>query len=172
MMPTATNPSLYPQFAPLGPAAAALSVGRYFPAILPAYDNLSRAEGYRPAQFIVPGPGNETMTAQGIHTAQLSLLPESYVVGFSGYSSEAAGFEVQIIDLRDGSKFFNQPQSWVNLCPQGSTNGISFPVQYMLRPRIVVEPGMLSVQLRNLAAASNTVQLVVWCIVREEGYSA
>lgn len=166
-LPRAIDPRLYPQFGTFAPRAEVFGRGRYYPARLAHFAAVAAMPGYTPAQYVVPGPGLDTLAVNGNHEARLSLLPETYICGFSGSSAQAAGFEVQIVDLRDGSKMFNRAVKNTNLCPSGSVEGITFPVQLLTRPRIVIEPVLIAVQLKNLASVANAVQFVLWCVEPE-----
>ncbi len=142
----------YPQFRP----------SSYHRSALDAMTRVTRAPGYQPGAYPVPPAGNALMGALARLDVRLSLPVGSYVLGCSGYCSNAAGFRVQIIDLRNNAPFFATPVNWLNLCPQGSTQGITLPVHYFVRPRLVIEPAVLSIQLENLDTSPNTVEFVVF----------
>lgn len=141
----------YPEFRP----------GSYHRTALTELVRVTRAPGYSPGAYPMPPAANAQMSALARLDVRLSLPVGSYVLGFSGYCSDPAGFRVQIIDLRNNAPFFNIPVNWLNLCPQGSTAGITLPLHYLVRPRLVIEPAVLSVQIENLAAGPNMVEFVV-----------
>jgi len=145
-------PLHYPEFKP----------STYHRAALADLVRVSRSPGYEPGAYPLPPSANATMGSLARIDVRLSMPVGSYVLGFSGWCSDPAGFRVQIIDLRNNAPFFSTPVSWLNLCPQGNTQGISLPIHYLIRPRLVIEPGVLSVQLENLAAGANTVEFVVF----------
>jgi hypothetical protein len=167
-MSPASDYRLYPQFGAALANWPATPAGRYYPSIMGSLAEVAMAH-YVPRQLVLPNADNATLAANAQHETRLTVAPGTYLVGFSGYSQRTPGFEVQIIDLRDGSKMFSGPQMSTNLCPSGSVEGITFPVQYLPRPRIIVEPAMLGVQIHNLDTANtNEVQLVLWCLEPED----
>jgi hypothetical protein len=123
---------------------------------------VSRASGYEPGAYPLPPSANAAMGALARIDVRLSIPVGSYVLGFSGWCSDPAGFRVQIIDLRNNAPFFSTPLNWLNLCPQGATQGITLPIHYLIRPRLVIEPAVLSIQIENLAPGQNTVEFVVF----------
>ncbi|GIU80915.1 MAG: hypothetical protein KatS3mg005_4153 [Bryobacteraceae bacterium] len=123
---------------------------------------VTRSPGYQPGAYPVPPSPNAQLGSLARLDVRLSLPVGSYVLGFSGNCSASAGFRVQIVDLRNNAAFFNTPVNWRNICPQGNTLGITLPVHYLVRPRLVIEPAVLSVQLENLATSPNTIELVIF----------
>jgi hypothetical protein len=142
----------YPEFKP----------SSYHQAALDHLVRVTRAPGFSPAAYPLPPAANATLGARDRIDVRLSLPMGSYVLGFSGSWSDPAGFRVQIVDLRNNAPFFHQPVNAANLCPQGQTQGIWLPVHYLPRPRLVIEPAILSVQIENLASGPNTVEFVVF----------
>jgi hypothetical protein len=142
----------YPQFRP----------SSYHGAALEELTRVTKAPGYQPGAYPLPPAANAQMGARAQLDVRLSLPVGSYVLGFSGACSVSDGFRVQIVDLRNNAPFFNTPVNWRNLCPQGNTLGITLPIHYLVKPRLVIEPAVLSVQLENLATSPNTVEFVIF----------
>lgn len=148
-----------PQFRPMP--------GRYHTAALAALRAVSAEPGTYANAYPVPDAANAVLAAGQPIEIRLSVPVGTWVWGFSATSSAAAGFEAQVIDLREGAPFWGQPVNYANVSGQGSAAGITFPLFILPAPRLVIEPGMLSIKLRNLAATSNTVQFVVFTIEPE-----
>lgn len=123
----------------------------------------ARASNYQPAAYPLPGPSAAALAAAGGVDIRLSLPVGTWVYGFSASSSQAAGFEVQITDTRWNAPWFSAPIRWNTLTQQGaSADGITQPLTLLTEPRLVIEPGVLMVRLRNLAAAANSVELILF----------
>jgi len=121
------------------------------------------APGYEPIAHRIPDADNVAVIGKGKFESRLTLPVESYVWAFSGYSSDAAGFKVAITDLGSGSSFFNGRIKDTLLSGQGQlVAGSAFPLVILEQPRIVIEPGLISVQVENLAAGVNQIYLVLW----------
>ncbi len=124
---------------------------------------VTQQPGFQPNAYPLPSEANSNLPAGALVEVRLTLPVGSYVWGFSGSSSQAAGFETQIVDLRQNSPFFLAPVLWSNITGQGNTpEGISTPLFILPQPRLVIEPAVLKVQIKNLATAANAVQLVIF----------
>lgn len=134
---------------------------RYHTRALAELRRVTRTAGYSPGAYPLPDEANADMPAKAIIEIKLSLPVGTYVYGFTGSSQQAEGFEVQIIDLRHNTPFFTAPVLWNNLTAQGSTEGITHPLFLLPHPRLVIEPATLNVQIKNLSASTNQVQLVL-----------
>lgn len=136
---------------------------RYTRLALPELLRVTQQPGFQPNAYPLPSESNSSLPAGALVEVRLTLPVGSYIWGFSGSSSQAAGFETQIVDLRQNSPFFQASVLWSNITGQGSTpEGISTPLFILPQPRLVIEPAVLKVQIKNLATAANTVQLVVF----------
>ena len=155
-----TSPLPLPQFRPL-----AL---RYHTRALAALRALTAEGGFRPNAYPMPDEPNQTLPAGAPIEIKLSLPVGSWLWAFAATASDSAGFETQVIDLREGAPLWGTPADWRNVSGQGTTEGITFPLWILPAPRLVIEPGLLSVKLRNLATVANTVQLVAFVIEPEE----
>lgn len=115
--------------------------------------------------YVVPGPGNDTLPVQGVITYRLSIPAGSHIVGMAAYSSQADGFTVNLVDQRYNAPFFQRAVKFSNAAGPGSTaEGPSIPFAAWPSPRLVIEPGEVAINLRNLAAAANTVELVLYTL--------
>lgn len=151
----ALSPRLYPQFRP--------GFGRYFTHALEAAKPLRLAAGFEPRWTVVPDTSNAAVYPSGTYQARVSLPARSYLWALAGYSEQAAGFELQITDLGTRAVLFSSRVNFNNATGQGTTpEGISFPLYIPPKPHLVLEPGQLSVEIRNLAAVANQIQLVLF----------
>lgn len=145
----------FPQFAP-GPH-------RYHTEALAQAMHVMSLPSYQSMVYPMPEQGSNVLPAGAPIQIDLSLPPDSYVIGFSAYSAQAAGFEFQIIDAHETYAAFQGPVRFDLISGQGTTpEGITQPVYYLPKPRIVVDPAVLRFQIRNLATVPNTIQLAVW----------
>lgn len=136
---------------------------RYHARALPELLRITSQPGFEPNAYPLPSETNANLPSRALVEIRLSLPTGTYVWGFSGSSSQAAGFETQIIDLRDNVPYFTAPVLWSNITGQGSAPaGLSTPLFILPQPRLVIEPAVLKVQIKNLASATNLVQLVVF----------
>jgi len=133
----------------------------YYPDALPEYAPLDSAAGYIPSLVAI----TETLAAnKGQLTAQVTLLAGSYLWAFASTTTQAEGFEIRIHDLASQTPISRSAIRYDNLSGQGSVQGITFPLHVLPRPRLILEPGQLTVQLRNLSATANAVQLVLYTV--------
>lgn len=149
-----TVPLTLPQFRP--------APGRYHGPALEELRRVTSTPGYQPGAYPLPDEANAAMPGRSIIEIRLSLPIGTYVLGFSGSSDQAEGFQTQIYDLRHNAPFFATPAPWELITGQGSSEGISYPLFLLPHPRLVIEPAVLSVQIENLSTSTNTVQLVLF----------
>jgi hypothetical protein len=147
-------PELYPQFRN--------TAYRYSGLVAARHETIRCAEGFEPLWIALPEEQNATLAINAIYEARVSIAPGSYIIGFSGQSAQAAGFEVRILDLRDQALFWSKPANWQNVTGQTPLLGVPNPVFYLPEPRLILEPGTLSVRIRNLDTVNaNLVQFVM-----------
>ena len=148
------------------PGSAAASHKARFRAFLRLIEGrgaeLAQAAGYQTNLVAVPDPPSATLAIGGTYEARISLLPGSYVLGFSGTSQRAAGFEAMVEDLGAQARFFNRPLRLPNITGQAGGSPPYSRVFYLPEPRLILEPAVLSVRLRNLDTGNtNAVQFVI-----------
>lgn len=134
---------------------------RYHARAMAEMRRVTRTPGYQPGGYPLPDEANANMPGRALIEVRLSLPIGTYILGFTGYSQQSEGFEVQIIDLRHNAPFFKAPVLWNNITAQGSTAGITHPLFLLPHPRIVIEPAVLKVQIKNNSSSANLVQLLV-----------
>ena len=150
------NLNLYPAYLP-----EILIAGEAIPGV-PDYRRLL-APGYEPHAHRIPDADNTAVVAKGKFESRVSVPVGSYVWAFSGYSSHADGFRVRVIDTGTGAGFWSAMVKDTLLSGQGQTvAGAAYPLVPIERPRLVIEPGLLTVQVENLADAVNQIYFVIW----------
>lgn len=128
---------------------------------LPNLAHIQDFPGYILRQYITPNPIASTLAPLAPHETRVTVPVGSYLVGFSGSATAKDQLEIQVVDLREGSTLFNRPQFMNNLVPSGRGPA------YMAAPKVIVEPGVISVVFRNLSNATNTVELILWILEPE-----
>lgn len=129
----------------------------------------SRQMGMEGMAYVIPDSTAPILAPNGTLIAHVSLPNNSYVWGFSAYSQRPQGFDVLITDLTYDNAWWPFSIRWDNLSQQGSTpEGIGTPLFLLSEPHLVIEPGNLDIQIRNLSSATNEVQLVMF-VIQPEG---
>lgn len=134
--------------------------GRYHSHALEALAPARFANGYEPRIVSVPSAGPTSLAANQVYEQRLSLYPLSLVWAISASSSAAAGCEIQIYDRGSRTRWFSAAQRH-SLLTGGTTLGVTQPLYILPTPIVLIEPAMLSVTIENLAAAANTVQVLL-----------
>jgi hypothetical protein len=130
---------------------------------------VTRAGRYVAAAWALPDQSASQMPAGATVEIRLSVPVGTYLLGLTGSSSDAAGFEVQITDARHGAPLWSAPVDWRNATSQAAGPGnAEFPMMMLDAPRLVIEPGLLNIRIRNLATTSNSVQLILFCAEPQE----
>jgi hypothetical protein len=150
------NLNLYPAYLP-----EILYAGAELPGI-PDFRHLN-APGYEPHQHRIPDADNTAVVAGGKWETQVSIPIGSYVWALAGYSGQAAGYRVAIRDDGTRTPFFARTYH-AGITGQGETiAGQAFPFAILDKPRLVIEPGLLTVQIENLDTANaNGIQFVIF----------
>jgi hypothetical protein len=154
------NPAQFPQFNP-GP-------GRYHTYALAAAYALRMASGFRPALYAVPDTSNAEVAGSSPFEGRISVPPSSYLWAIAATSSETDGFDLQLRDNRNKREMFGKRTFYQNTSGQGSSAGIAHPLFMLPRPRLVLAPGELTVQIFNRSASQNTVQVVLYFVQPED----
>lgn len=127
--------------------------------------NYAQAAGFEPIDLICPNPEtNNILPSLGSIEIRVSVLPMTYIWAISGSSSHASGFTFNILDLGTRDVFFSQAVNLASVSQAAAIEGITYPLFHLPQPRMVLEPGQLSVTINNLATANNTVQLVLFAV--------
>lgn len=127
------------------------------------------ADGYQLEAHCIPNESSVDVAATSPYEGKVKLYPPSWVCGFTASSSQTAGFEVQLRDAGTGQELFSGRILHSNLGGQNLSPGRVADRMWRLPiPRVVVEPGLLVVQILNRAAVQNTIQLVLWVVAPEK----
>ncbi len=146
--------------------------GWYTPSALGSLDVLRRANTYRPKWYIIPDDEHATIPAYQTLEYQFRVTPRSYVWGFilnqfSAAFAPVAATDVwlQITDTCNGIPLFLDFASGHGFqtnqaTPTDQRNAM---LPYLLtQPRLILEPGLLNVELANTAAVAIRPQLLIF----------
>lgn len=147
-------------------------VGRFHGYAIEALSPLRQALGYEPHAEVVPDTSNTAVAGNSTYEARVSVPVGSRLLALSGSSGQAEGFRVQIIDASSNRGMLNRSALFGNVTGQGyparvaDCRGHAVHIVQRLamlsKPRVVIEPGMLTVQVTNLSPNVNQLQLVLW----------
>lgn len=102
-----------------------------------------RCTQYRPRWYSVPDDTNgQVIAARGSYEYQISVVPGSWLYGFS-YTVPEGGYSVQITEDCSGITLFSE---WI--LPNGYTQS-QFAGIILLQPTVILEPG-ISVEIASL----------------------
>ena len=142
--------------------------GRYFPMALQELDTLRRAANFRPREWCIPDNFNEPIQPFDTFYYQIEVAGGSYLWGYNFVSLSAinpdggpaettsADLLIQLTDSCTGVPLF---QDFVNGSGCSSNgNARCFPI-LLTRPRLILDPGLINVELSNKTANKITCQL-------------
>lgn len=134
----------------------------YASQVLDSMPELRNVANYEHFWLCTPDDRNSSMSARGTFDTRVKVADYAYIVAISGSSAQAAGCKVQITDLGTGAALFSKPVQLGSVSGgTGSSSGVSNLLWFLPKPRLVLPPAELSIQIHNLATAANTVQLVL-----------
>lgn len=119
------------------------------------------AANYSPYLIGFPKLGAQSIPARQFWQGRASLGERAYILGLSGSSAQAAGFMLQIKDLGTGRPLFAKPLNWQNITAQGGGTPNN-QVHYFPAPHLVKPPGLVEIQITNLAAVANDIEVVLF----------
>lgn len=118
------------------------------------------AANYAPVLIGAPKIGQQTIAARAGWRGTASFGKRGYLLGISGYASDADGFKLMLKDLGTGRPLFASPLNFNNITAQA--NGTpSNQVFRLPRPYLVKAPGQLEIQITSLATAAQDVEIVL-----------
>ena len=122
-----------------------------------------QAPGYEWHQHRIPDADNTAIVAAGKWETQVSIPVGSYVWAFAGYSTQSAGYRVAVRDDGTRTPFFERTFHSAATGQGNTVAGASYPLAVLDKPRLVIEPGLITVQIENLDTANaNAVQFVIF----------
>ena len=146
--------------------------GYYMASALGSMDVLRRANTYRPKWYVIPDDEHATIPAYQTLEYQLRVTPRSYVWGMILNQYDAtfvpqAATDVwcRITDTCNGIPLFSDFVSGHGFqanqaTPTDQRNAM---LPYLLtQPRLILEPGLLAVELANTAATAIRPQLILF----------
>ena len=146
----------------------------YMAAALGSMDILRRANAYRPKWYVVPDDEHATIPAYQTLEYQLSLTPRSYIWGvlvnqfglaLPYVQTNADDVWVKLTDSCSGISLFSDFVRGLGFQSLQATltDQRNAMLPYLLtQPRLVMEPGLVTVELANTAAVAIRPQLVVF----------
>jgi hypothetical protein len=148
----------------------------YFPMALGQLDILRRANTYRPKWYALPDEFNTPIPARETREFQIRLTPGSYVWGllanqfipldirFPNYSKTQPTFCMKITDSCTGIGFWEDFVKAAAFSGEQATQGdyrnMMLP-HLLTQPRLIMEPGLLAVEIANVDATDLTCQLLI-----------
>ena len=137
-----------------------------------ALEPLRKALGYEPRHEVIPNQQDAVIAKQGVYDHRVTVPAGTWLWGLAGTSQQPEGFSVHITDFATKTTLWSGPISYTNLTGQGSVTlqdptganiTIATPLNVLPKPRPIIEPGLLNVQITNLSAVNtNKVQLVLY----------
>lgn len=118
------------------------------------------AANYTPVLIGAPKIGQQTIAARSSWRGTAAFGKRGYLLGISGYASDALGFKLMLKDLGTGRPLFVSPLNFANITAQASGTP-SNQVFRLPRPYLVKAPGQLEIQITSLASASQDVEIVL-----------
>lgn len=147
---------------------------QFTPGALEQMNNLRRANLYRPRWFVVPDDFNQPIPAYGTLEYQIKCGPASYLWGYrfiqvdpeDDYAQVTPGsIYIQMTDSCTGIPLFSEFVNGDHACYQPTTpqsRRVAIPY-LMTQPRLILEPGLVNVELSSVASTNIYCQLMV-CI--------
>lgn len=147
------------------------SPGPYHATALKAMMPTLQATGLRPLVTVVPDSTGAAVAAKATYEDRVTVPAGSLLWAMSGTSSAAAGFTVQVTDAGTKKPLFSQPPFFSNATGQGSVSvpdcsgalqTLAHPLFVLPRPLVILPPGQVGLQINNLAAAVNILQVCLF----------
>ena len=135
---------------------------RFFPFALGEMEIVRRANNLRPRWWCIPDEFGEPIAAYDTFQFQVNVAPGSYLYGmmFNNITNPDLPTDllVSIVDSCTGIPLFND---FVN-CGAIASNGNSKMLPVLLtKPRLILEPGLVNVEIANRTGATVNCQLVL-----------
>jgi hypothetical protein len=154
----------------------------YYPLALDQLEVIRRANLMRPRWYVVPTDQDQPVAAYDTVQYQTSVTPGSYlwavtVIVYDGAYNPVVGTDIllQVTDACSGVSLFNDFVTGSGLQTEpNAPNNLGYPVPQLLSsPRLILEPGLVSVEVANRSGSSVTAQTVLYfaepCLMTGEG---
>lgn len=149
--------------------------GYYIAAALASMDVLRRANTYRPKCYIIPDEEHLTIPAYQTLQYQLRVTPRSYLwamilnqfftEGDHIFQANANDVWCQITDTHNGIPLFGdfvRGRAYQTLQNTVTDQRNQMLPHLLTQPRLILEPGLLAIDLANTAAVAIRPQLVLF----------
>ncbi len=146
-------------------------LGRYHQPALAALKPLRSALGYEDRREVIPDSSNKAVGVKATYEQRITVPAGAFLWAITGVSQQPEGFRLQVVDTASGRGLLSQPAHFTSSAGVGFPAGIvdcygaavaiRQPLYVLPKPRVVIEPGMLRVQVTNLSALINTIQVVL-----------
>ena len=158
------------------------TASNYYAIALQQLNIIRRANLLRPRWYVVPT--DQDQPVQGYQTVeyQVSVTPGSYlwaigVLVYDGSYTPVSGDDIliQITDACSGIGLFNDFATGSGFQSEpNAPNNLGYPIPQLLSgPRLILEPGLVSVEVANRSGTSITTQTVLYfaepCLMTGEG---
>lgn len=154
----------------------------YHRRVLSALEALRKAEGYEPRNEVIPNQQDAVIAKQGVYDHRVTVPAGTWLWAIAGTSQQPEGFTVHITDFATKTTLWSGPINYMNLTGQGSVTvqdptganvQIATPLHLLPKPRPIIEPGLVNVQVVNLSATNtNKIQLVLYLMIPPAADSA
>lgn len=134
--------------------------GNYHAKAIEAAAMVRGAANYAPVLIGAPKIGQQTIAARAGWRGTAAFGKRGYLLGISGYASDALGFKLMLKDLGTGHPLFVAPLNFANITAQASGTPQT-RVFRLPRPVLVKPPGQLEIQITSLATASQEIEIVL-----------
>lgn len=133
---------------------------RFFPNALAQLDVLRRAANYRPRWYCVPDDFNQPVAAYDTLQYQIQVVPGSYLWGMNWtvLDGELSDLYIQITDSCTEIPLGSDFQAGAAFRPSGASQ--LWP-RILGQPRLILEPGLVNVEIANTQASSRQCQLLL-----------
>jgi hypothetical protein len=141
---------------------------RYRAAALRAGQAIKYADGLATALYAVPDHPAISVAPLAPFEGKVWMRTPAWLWAVSGSSQRAAGFDFQIRDGGTQQELFSRRLYYSLVTGQGQTAEGAQSIQAVLpKPLLILQPGLVIVQLFNLSDQANEIQLVLWCVIPE-----
>ena len=143
---------------------------QFFPGALSQMDVLRRANLYRPRWFVIPDDYNQPIPAYGTLEYQIKCGPESYLWGYRFVQVDSEFVEVapsniyiKLTDSCTGIPLFSEFVGGAHASFYQTTSVPTLiQAPYLLtQPRLILEPGLVNVEMSSTSSAAVYCQLAV-----------
>jgi hypothetical protein len=124
---------------------------QYLPLAMGQLEKVRKAAGLRPKWYSVPEETGLNVIAQvGYYRAKIQVASSSYLIGIS-VNQDAALISTQLqVKLTEGATGIPIFHNYVDLAAISDSTFLDVPAFYLPEPRLIVEPGWISVEITNL----------------------